>query len=322
MLDGFTEMSGEGLDESGTVGGENLSIFVGLFDPDITRNKSSKIKENTVVILNSRKICLAQNRGSACILVTGHMDSRFLLAGPVVMALSMNILITTPLLNPINFTNLKKKLPNSDGVKFSKILAFLKVTDNKDKLLKVLQYICKLLVVSSFTARTADLKSFASTLSLARKLGRLGNWLPALEELNELSTETNKSLEWTLQTISALSSLGNDLLDDWICLQKGKLLTKQPYLDELDHWSTRLWFISVSIDLHFAVKKLRKTPKEDSTKHTDALLTVAKLSCDWLFCLWEIAAWSAAGGISEYVPVFAGFSAACLGSIRGWRKLK
>lgn len=250
------------------------------------------------------------------------MDSRFLLAGPVVMALSMSSMITTPFFKPIYFTNLKKKLPVANVLKFSKILAFLKVTDNKDKLLKVLQYICKLLVVSSFTARTTDLKSFASTLSLARKLGRLGNWLPALEELNELSKEADKSLKWTLQAISALSSLGNDLLDDWICLQKGKLLVKQPYLDELDQWSTRLWFVNVSIDLHFALKKLQKTSKDDPTKRTDAILTVAKLGCDWLFCWWEIADWSAAGGVSEYVPVFAGLSAACLGAIRGWRKLK
>lgn len=67
MLDGLTGLSGEEFDVSEIVCGENLPRFVGLFDPDTTPNKNSKIKENTMVILNSRKICLAQNRGSAFI---------------------------------------------------------------------------------------------------------------------------------------------------------------------------------------------------------------------------------------------------------------
>ncbi len=227
--------------------------------------------------------------------------------------------MNTPFLSPIYFTALKKWTKSApESVEFKKFLTFLKVADNKDKLLKVLQYICKLLVVSKFSLRLADMKSFASTLSLSRKLGRLGNWLSALEELHELSKEENLSFDWALHTISAASSLGNDLLDDWICLQKGQFLLKQPYLEKLDHWSTRLWFLNVSIDLHFALKKL----KSEKEKKLDASLAVAKLGCDWLFCFWDIADWSAYGGPAEYVPVFAGLSAACIGAIRGWRKLK
>ena len=227
--------------------------------------------------------------------------------------------MNTPFLSPIYFTTLKKWTKRApESIEFKNFLAFLKVTDNKDKLLKVLQYICKLLVVSKFSLRVADMKSFASTLSLARKLGRLGNWLPAVEELHELSKEESASIDWALHTISAVASLGNDLLDDWICLQKGRLLVKQPFLEKLDHWSTRLWFINVSIDLHFALKKLKK----EKEKRLDASLAVGKLGCDWLFCFWEIADWSAHGGPAEYVPVLAGLSAACIGAIRGWRKLK
>lgn len=233
-------------------------------------------------------------------------------------------LITSPFLHPINFENFKNwsvKAKQNYTLDFAKFLAFLKVTDNKDKLLKVLQYVCKLLVVSKVSARTGDFKSFASTLSLARKLGRLGNWLPAIQEVHELSQEQEFTLESALKFISALTSLGNDLLDDWICLQKGRLLTKQPYLDALDNWSTRLWFVNVSIDLHFAIKKLKKATN-DQKSQLDPALAVAKLGCDWLFCFWEIADWSAHGGLAEYVPVFAGLSAASIGAIRGWRKLK
>lgn len=231
---------------------------------------------------------------------------------------------TTPFLHPIHFTTTltkwAKTAPESD--QFKKLLIFLKVADNKDKLLKILQYICKFLVVSKLSLRQADLKSFTSTLSLARKLGRLGNWLPAVEELYELSRETHFSLKWTLQMISAAASLGNDLLDDWICLQKGCLLVKQPYLDMLDTWSIRLWFVSVSVDLHFALQKLKLSSEEEMSKRMDAALTVLKLGCDWLFCFWDIADLSARGGAAEYVPVLAGLSAAGIGAIRGWRKIK
>jgi hypothetical protein len=223
--------------------------------------------------------------------------------------------MNTPFVSPIIYFTTKAP----ESVEFKKFLAFLKVTDNKDKLLKILQYICKLLVVGKFSLRLADMKSFAATLSLARKLGRLGNWVPAVEELYELSKEKRFSIDWSLRTISVLASFSNDLLDDWICLQRGRLLVKQPFLEKLDHWSTRLWFLNVSIDLHFALKKLMKAEKD---KKSDASLAAAKLSCDWLFCFWEIADWSSFGGPAEYVPVFAGLSAACIGSVRGWRKLK
>lgn len=229
----------------------------------------------------------------------------------------------------------------------AKLLKFLTIADNKDKLLKILQYVVKLVVVARTSLRlavsggdndknAADFKAFASTLSLARRLSRLGNWLPTMHELAHLTHGAAPANDHLLHTVSTTASLINDLLDDWICLQRGRLLRKQPYLDRLDAWSTRLWFLSVSIELQFTLRKLlhltvsRIDPSDKHAvandaiyrkKRTDLLLTGSKQICDWLFCWWELADWSVWGHGSQYVPVAAGLTAATIGAIRGWRKL-
>lgn len=233
-----------------------------------------------------------------------------------------------------------------------KYLKFTKLADNKDKLLKILQYIIKLIVFSSKLrlrlsagstgSALTDLKSFASTLSLARRLGRLGNWSSSLQDLCELPT-TIYSPNFILKFTSIGSSFGNDLLDDWICLQKGKLLQKVSYIDVLDSWSTNLWFISTSIDLYFNMKKLLLLYKErergvksksacddiDKDKYTTDLkifelkLAISKQICDWTFCWWEIADWTRRlGPNSELIPIISGFMSAVIGAIKGWRKLE
>ena len=245
----------------------------------------------------------------------------------------MTLIITNYKLSRIDYLKL---------LDFGKLLKFLTVADNKDKLLKVLQYIAKLVIVSKGAAllkpvngNAIDLKSFASTLSLARKLGRLGNWLPGVQDLYELTIKESPEPTYTdyiLKVLSASASVGNDLLDDWICLQKGRLLQKESYLDNLDLWSTRLWFVSVSIDLNFTVRKLQslksslyESPSSDDKlaeykrKELDLILTAAKQFCDWTFCIWELANF---GKYNEHVPVLAGLSAAVIGAIRGWRKIK
>lgn len=216
---------------------------------------------------------------------------------------------------------------------FEKFLKFLKIADNKDKLLKVLQYIVKLIIVTrgnnslkSVNSSAIDLKYFASTLSLARKLGRLGNWLCGFHDLYDLSRDCSIDSDHVLKLIGSSASLGNDLLDDWICLQKGRFLLKQSYLSALDLWSTRLWFVSISIDLNFTIKKFKllanesKNTIEDYDKRKfDLLLAASKQLCDWTFCLWELANLS---DYNENIPVLAGLSAAIIGAIRGWRKIK
>lgn len=219
---------------------------------------------------------------------------------------------------------------------FGKLLKFLTVADNKDKLLKVLQYIVKLVLVTKGAAasgNSTDFKSFASTLSLARKLGRLGNWLPGVNDLYDLAVVAgaypSSSSDYILKVLSASASVGNDLLDDWICLQKGRLLRKEAFLDNLDIWSTRLWFVSVSIDLNFTLRKLkslRSSSKPDKDededykrKELDLILAAGKQCCDWIFCVWELAD---LGKYNGSVPVIAGLSAAVIGAIRGYRKIK
>lgn len=230
---------------------------------------------------------------------------------------------------------------NGHLLKYDKLLSFLKIADNKDKLLKILQYIIKLIMVTRGQAfksgSSVDFKAFASTLSLSRKLGRLGNWLPGIKDFQELISlhpESFDNGDFILNFIGTGASIGNDLLDDWICLQKGRLLHKMSYLDTLDLWSTRLWFISVSIDLNFTLKKLNSVIfdnnakismnpeeyKDLAKKRTDIILTACKQFCDLTFCIWELA--NLSSSVNEHVPVVAGLSAAIIGAVRGWRKLK
>jgi hypothetical protein len=242
--------------------------------------------------------------------------------------------------------NLKQKAA------LAKLCKFIAVADNKDKLLKILQYVVKIVLVtrSSFSSLSSgaddkdgasDWKSFASTLSLARRLGRLGNWMNDVRQVVELAGKADDKdklpavdYDLILTRISTGASLCNDLLDDWICLQRGRFLAKLAILPVLDLWSTRLWFLSLCIEMHFTLGKLlhrlhsiqiaRTVEDVQAQKRAvlDLSLTLGKQCCDWIFCAWELADLAGrAGPAGPFVPVFAGLTAACIGAIRGWRKL-
>ena len=268
-----------------------------------------KVHEQGCRFYNSRLILIGRNQCGplACHLVMSAIIINWIACADPPSHLSLNLL---------------------KSLNFEKVFRFLAVADNKDKLLKLLQYVVKLIIVTrgyrkSTLERAADLKSFAATISLARKLGRIGNWLPGIQDLHVLAAAPARNF---VRLVGATASVGNDLLDDWICLQKSRLLSKKSYLDILDLWSTRLWFISVSVDLNLTLKKLKEMGKwtelpsdEFNKKRTDLVLTASKQLCDWTFCVWELAD---LGRYNEQVPVIAGLCAAAIGAIRGWHKIK
>ena len=227
-----------------------------------------------------------------------------------------------------------------------KIGKYMAIAENKDKLLKILQYVVKLVLVgrtslglsnAAGSAAQPDWQHFAAVLSLARRLGRLGNWVGAVDAVGAVGAGKGPGGDGDAlaRRVAALASLGNDLLDDWICLQRGRLLARQPCLDALDRWSTRLWCVSVTIELHFSVREMRaralravregvrpEAAQAEQQAWLELLLRTAKQTCDWVFCAWELGELARHGHGSQFVPVLMGLSAAGLGTARAWRRLK
>lgn len=120
-------------------------------------------------------------------------------------------------------------------------------------------------------------------------------------------------------------SLLNSLFDDLVTIDrcsKGEFPGfSEPVTSFLELWSTKLWLGSTLINLYFQLKKITvddiwKAPK--NTKIQDQLLTIVKLSCDVVFCVYDI------NEFPRYkeIPILAGMMAASIGILKEIRKYK
>lgn len=189
--------------------------------------------------------------------------------------------------------------------------------NNRDKFLKITQYLLKLYLLK-YRGKETDtikaMKALASTLSISRLVYRLGDWLvPLNDELLAAITLLRQGKFkdiLDLNIIEALFSFLNAILDDMICLNKStkglwpKVSTTQ--MDWCDLWSSKLWLYTIAINLHFQRKKLRKGYSKD------AVLAIGKLVCDAIFCLYDIYGWNT----GKEIPILAGLGAASIGIYR------
>lgn len=159
---------------------------------------------------------------------------------------------------------------------------FQKITlssDGKDKSLKVLQYSLKLLLLLSSNPKSA-LKNTTSSLSLARRVTRLGRSLPPLLRLAKNDTE--HSFSW-LDYIC----LANDVCDDILVLHllfPKHLLTSSIWKTRVEKCSGICWAISIMADLQSGPLQHWLAGREDKIDYK----ATAKLVCDLLFCLLDL----------------------------------
>ncbi|KAK9768140.1 hypothetical protein K7432_001490 [Basidiobolus ranarum] len=189
----------------------------------------------------------------------------------------------------------------------------LNITDGRDKLMKLIQYVLKIVMITYFRqpgrhpALRKRLSALSSSFSNTRKILRLGN---CVEPYNKLNTEYGKlnqlkgysSVQLYLYirvVFKTAVSLVNTLSDDLFCLSKLGVLSPEVGR-RTGRLSLRLWMINIVLDSQDSIQESFKllntlkmdTGKRDEVKTLDQLfwscLNVVKLLCDGIFCSYDI----------------------------------
>jgi hypothetical protein len=216
-----------------------------------------------------------------------------------------------------------------DFVRMADFLSgFLRITSNRDKALKLIQYTLKLIIMRGKKSGPINglkaAQNIASALSLARLIYRLGDWIhPITEELPGILQRNSIGLN--LSFLESSMSFVNSVFDDLVTIDrcsKGEFPGfSEPVTTFLELSSTKLWLGTTLINLHMQLKRLTIEDIWKASKNTkiqDQLLTILKLSCDVVFCLYDI------NDIPRYkeLPILAGMVAAFIGILKEVRKYR
>ncbi|KAI9209889.1 peroxisomal biogenesis factor 11-domain-containing protein [Polychytrium aggregatum] len=142
-------------------------------------------------------------------------------------------------------------------------------SDGRDKVFKIAQYITKLLLWSQWlpASRVKRLEKAVSSLSICRKIIRLGLVLDPLTQLHEngivfgsLTFRPRPNSLTPIQQVYCWLAVMNDISDDLICLSKIGVLSDS-WAGRMTPVSDRLWFSTIWIDLWFALWDYRSCVK-------------------------------------------------------------
>lgn len=205
------------------------------------------------------------------------------------------------------------------------LAAFLKIASNRDKLFKLIQYTFKLIIFNKKKIGKGDglkaIQNIASALSLARLIYRLGDWIhPIADEIPSIlkGNFDSTSLAFLESSMSFVNALFDDLITIDRC-SKGEFPGFSKGTTEfLELWSTKLWLGTTLINLYFQLRKLSIKDIRNLAKKQDQCLTITKLSCDVVFCLYDI------NEFPQYkeLPIIAGMIAASIGIYKEIRKYR
>jgi hypothetical protein len=179
----------------------------------------------------------------------------------------------------------------------------LALTDGRDKSLKVVQYVLKVLLWLRWTRDLQLSKSLVTQLSLSRRLIRLAHVLEPLSDVQGVISSRHLP-----QTLNVGASLLSDLADDILCFGKLGILG--------DSWtrragllSDRAWLLTILLDLVAAQDSLSRlshalshaspsteTLDSDLEKKRESLkqklflqrISIAKLYADLVFCTIDV----------------------------------
>ncbi|KAI8811927.1 peroxisomal biogenesis factor 11 [Cladochytrium replicatum] len=146
----------------------------------------------------------------------------------------------------------------------------LQLNDGRDKVLKVVQYTCKLLLHHAFIDASIHpverTQKFVSALSTSRRLVRLFHALEPIRDLQEhfSSLRTGKSKPLTarqqirrnLAIFASAIGIVNDISDDVVCFVKIGVLKNPATLARATIVSDRLWYTGIHIDVHEHLQQL------------------------------------------------------------------
>lgn len=163
---------------------------------------------------------------------------------------------------------LPRQLASPNAIKILRDALLL--TEGRDKVVKLLQYTCRLILLLS-SAPSKRLRPFISQMSMTRKVIKLGHGIYPYMVL----TKPNLS---TFEVIREIVEFINDFWDDVYCVSRIGTL-RSARLERLsEDWANRSWMTGVIMDLYLLFQRRRvitaKLKETEEKKHLKVELTV------------------------------------------------
>lgn len=150
---------------------------------------------------------------------------------------------------------------------------FIKELDGRDKGIKVIQYLFKILLHYRLV-NPARWKTMVSHFSMTRKILRLGSSIAPVREL------TDGASFW--KSVVLVNEIGNGVADDVYCFYKLGVVSSK--IGNQAEWiAIYCWFAAILHDIRANVAQLQKC-RDDPEKYFMTQVSIAKLSMDGIFC--------------------------------------
>ncbi|ORY92309.1 hypothetical protein BCR43DRAFT_566524 [Syncephalastrum racemosum] len=182
---------------------------------------------------------------------------------------------------------------------------FIKELDGRDKGIKVLQYLFKILLHYRLV-NAARWKTMVSQFSMTRKILRLGSSIAPIRELADGASF------W--KSVVLVNEIGNGVADDVYCFYKLGVVSSK--IGNQAEWiAIYCWFAAILHDIRANVAQLQKC-RDDPEKYFMTQVSIAKLSMDGVFCACDI--WKPR--FSDGVQAWSGFFSGSLSAYKLWKK--
>jgi Peroxisomal biogenesis factor 11 (PEX11) len=136
----------------------------------------------------------------------------------------------------------------STSVNAAKILHdALLLTEGRDKVVKLLQYTSRLIVLLPSTP-SKRLRPFISQMSMTRKVIKLGHGIFPYVELTKGGLQT-------FALVRAIVEILNDFWDDVYCLSRIGFLRSPKLQRWSENWANRAWMMGIIMDLYVLKQK-------------------------------------------------------------------
>ncbi|KAI9319289.1 hypothetical protein BX666DRAFT_1854757 [Dichotomocladium elegans] len=192
------------------------------------------------------------------------------------------------------------------------VIKLLKDLDGRDKSIKIVQYLLKILIHHD-RVQKRRWASTVSSCSMTRKILRLGLGLgPARQLLYERERLSFR------ESCLLVNEMGNTIADDLVCLYKLRLVPASVGRQS-EIIANYCWLVGIAntlADTFVALQELKTMEKIDHEKIFMTRVSIAKLSMDGIFFsdIWQ-------PPYADGVMAWAGFFSGSLATYKLWKKV-
>ncbi len=147
--------------------------------------------------------------------------------------------------------------------------ATLLLTEGRDKVVKLLQYTSRLILLLS-SSPSKRLRPFISQMSMTRKVLKLGHGVFPYQELTQKPITKNAFIRAVVEFI-------NDFWDDVYCLSRIGFLRSKRLQDISEIWANRAWMMGIIMDLRVLMERRSTMAKKLKEADEKKLLGVGIL---------------------------------------------